>query len=93
MLRHRHADRCCTAPTSSGKTTIFDLAFLRLQEQWGPTSKNAPLAIYMAPTKVGFPWNGLGVAEYTLRHSAMKGRKTGKNECNMSDGNVSETSM
>ncbi|EIW65899.1 hypothetical protein TREMEDRAFT_65984 [Tremella mesenterica DSM 1558] len=37
------------APTSSGKTTVFDLAFLRMmsQETFGMT----PMAVYLAPTK------------------------------------------
>lgn len=37
-----------SAPTGSGKTTVFELAFLRMHSQ-GYSEK--ALAIYMAPTK------------------------------------------
>jgi ATP-dependent DNA helicase HFM1/MER3 len=40
-----------SAPTSAGKTTVFELAFLRMVKEWdGYPDKR--LAIYIAPTKV-----------------------------------------
>jgi hypothetical protein len=37
-----------TAPTSSGKTAIFELAYLRMRKE-----SPGRMAIYLAPTKVG----------------------------------------
>lgn len=39
-----------SAPTGSGKTTVFDLAFFRMIQTRQPGSH--PYAIYLAPTKV-----------------------------------------
>ena len=40
-----------TAPTSAGKTTIFELALMKMVKEWeGYPEKR--LAIYIAPTKV-----------------------------------------
>jgi ATP-dependent DNA helicase HFM1/MER3 len=46
-----------SAPTSSGKTTIFELAFLRLMQDHDESRLEmdgnvGPLAVYIAPTKV-----------------------------------------
>ncbi|WVQ77811.1 hypothetical protein IAR50_007501 [Cryptococcus sp. DSM 104548] len=40
-----------SAPTGSGKTTIFELAFLRSLTYKTPDESTKPLAIYIAPTK------------------------------------------
>lgn len=40
------------APTSAGKTTIFELALLRMIKEWEFYPEKR-LAIYIAPTKVG----------------------------------------
>lgn len=40
-----------TAPTGSGKTTVFELAFLRMMKD-NDFMEDKPLAVYMAPTKV-----------------------------------------
>ncbi|ORY26149.1 P-loop containing nucleoside triphosphate hydrolase protein [Naematelia encephala] len=40
-----------SAPTGSGKTTIFELAFIRMMKQEGSSYGSEPLAIYLAPTK------------------------------------------
>ena len=37
------------APTSSGKTAIFDLAFLRMFKR---NETERPMAVYLSPTKV-----------------------------------------
>jgi replicative superfamily II helicase len=47
--------RLMPAPTGSGKTTIFDLAFLRMLHAEAPALEyetRTTYAIYLAPTKV-----------------------------------------
>ena len=43
-----------SAPTSSGKTTIFELAYLRMMQDFDENriQGEMPLAVYIAPTKV-----------------------------------------
>ena len=54
-VAHSRVDRHVAAPTGSGKTTIFDLAFIRLQSQVENMGDTKPLALYMAPTKASKP--------------------------------------
>jgi len=42
---------CCSAPTGSGKTVIFELGIIRMFDQSKNTGKQAK-CIYIAPTKV-----------------------------------------
>lgn len=42
-----------SAPTSAGKTVLFDLAIVRvLHASLGPDGAQRPRALYLAPTKV-----------------------------------------
>lgn len=50
-MYHSSQNIVLSAPTSAGKTTIFELALLRMVKEWeGYPEKR--LAIYIAPTKV-----------------------------------------
>jgi replicative superfamily II helicase len=76
--------RLISAPTGSGKTTIFDLAFLRMlhaETQPVENDTRTTYAIYLAPTKVSLAYH---ITKLTTRLSAASDVEIG-----MSDSKIS----